>query len=234
MKQLNEIQISTLFDFTRSKYVRYIDVQHELVDHLATDIEIEMNTNPSLTFEKALQKVYAKFPISGFAKFVDESEKSMNRMWVKMILSQFSKFYCIPLFIVLATLTFVQYQLIIYFGVPMFYTLIILAIIIGYWSVWGLRSIIKTDGKNTDDKYLVVTIFKGWAMMFSLTPIFLGNMFDNPNWIRNDIGTMNIKVLLFAILISVSLIWSYMAYYRFPQLIKNILSQKYSHLKLKV
>lgn len=234
MTQLNETQISALFDFTRSKYVRYIDVQHELVDHLATDIETEMDNNPSLTFEKALQKVYAKFPISGFSNYVAQSEKAMNSMWLKMILSQFTKLYCIPLVIALATLAIIQYQLIILTGTPMFYILIVLAVVIGYWSIWGLRYIIKADKKNTDDKYLVVSIFKGSTMMFSITPVLISHIFDNTDWIRNNTETMNLKILIFTILISFSFIWSYMAYYRFPQLIKKVLSEKYAHLKLTV
>lgn len=79
-QQLNEQQIDHLFDFVGSKYVRYIDVQHELVDHLASAIEEEMEASGS-TFESALQSVYGRFPITGFASFVAEKEKGMRRYW---------------------------------------------------------------------------------------------------------------------------------------------------------
>jgi len=67
-------------------------VQHELVDHLASDIESEMNEDNTLSFESALSKVYSKFPISGFSKYVKQSESAMNTMWYKMILSEFTKY----------------------------------------------------------------------------------------------------------------------------------------------
>ncbi|MFZ1455121.1 MAG: hypothetical protein WAT46_03705 [Saprospiraceae bacterium] len=46
-KQLTMEQIETLFSFVKSKYVRYIDVQYELVDHLASAIEDEMQRIPN-------------------------------------------------------------------------------------------------------------------------------------------------------------------------------------------
>jgi hypothetical protein len=79
-KQLDTTQIDALFDFVRSKYVRYIDVQHELVDHLATAIEEEV-ADTDVSFETALNTVYGRFPITGFATFVSEKEKAMRRYW---------------------------------------------------------------------------------------------------------------------------------------------------------
>ena len=234
MTQLNENQISSLFEFVSSKYVRYIDVQHELVDHLATDIEVEMDANSTLSFDEALKNVYSKFPISGFSNYVRESEKAMKGMWRKMIFSQFTYFYGIPFLILLAILTFILFQFITFYGTPVFYTLIILALLFGYGSIWGLKSIVKGNEKNIDDKYLVVSIFKDWAMAFGLVPVLTSQFLCDFRWIHRITEEMTLQILFFSLIFSLSFIWSAMSYYRFPQLISSVLQDKYSHLKLSV
>lgn len=78
---LSHEEIQKLFDFTRKKYVRYIDVQVELVDHLASSIEELRSNDPSISFESALQKVYARFPITGFNNLIQEKAKALNAFW---------------------------------------------------------------------------------------------------------------------------------------------------------
>ncbi|MBK7635546.1 MAG: hypothetical protein IPJ13_15665 [Saprospiraceae bacterium] len=79
-------QIQSLFAFVKSKYVRYIDVQYELVDHLATAIEDEMQKDSKLSFEAALSKVYARFPITGFYQFYCIKSRQFRQLLVAAIL----------------------------------------------------------------------------------------------------------------------------------------------------
>lgn len=92
--QLSKEQIDQLFVFTKKKMVHWYDLQVEIVDHLAERIEEEMNANPKLNFEEALAKVYAGFGIFGFAKIVQEREKSLynlgKRNFFKKLLQQLS------------------------------------------------------------------------------------------------------------------------------------------------
>jgi hypothetical protein len=71
---LTAIQIETLFAFMEKKSVRYYDLQVELVDHLASSIEAQMEKNGTLTFDNALQKVYNDFVKSDFAHVVKEKQ----------------------------------------------------------------------------------------------------------------------------------------------------------------
>lgn len=91
---LSKDQIDLLFEFTRKKYVQHYDVQVELVDHLAATIEAAISENPTLSFENALQKVYAGFGIFGFAKVVQEKqqavEKLNSRLWRQAFVSYFT------------------------------------------------------------------------------------------------------------------------------------------------
>jgi hypothetical protein len=73
---LNSQQIDQLFGFCKKHYVHYYDVQVELVDHLANAVEEAMRQDESLSFEEALEKVYAGFGYAGFAHVVDAHIKS--------------------------------------------------------------------------------------------------------------------------------------------------------------
>ncbi len=93
---LGKNEIVKLFRFVQKKRVRYKDVQIELVDHLASAIETEMEADNNIVFEDALEKVYKGFGIYGFAKVVKVKEKSTRKMWRRRIWLHFKKFYQVP------------------------------------------------------------------------------------------------------------------------------------------
>jgi hypothetical protein len=76
---LNDEQIQELYNFCRKHYVSYYDVQAELVDHLASSVEEEMQQNNDLNFEKALEKVYLSFGINGFSTIEREKTESLTK-----------------------------------------------------------------------------------------------------------------------------------------------------------
>lgn len=234
MTQLTDTQITSLFDFARSKYVRYIDVQHEIVDHLATDIELEIDENPTLSFDDALSNVYAKFPISGFSNYVRESEKAMNKFWGKIILNQFTKYGRLPLIIMFTILVLLQYQMILHWEKPALYLLIILALATSLFAPSKLKTIINSDDQKEDDKYLVVTIIKSWAFSFTLGPIYFAWFFNDIDHFLISENSFSYVTVLFSVMLSIGFISSAMVYFRFPEIIRSVLNDKYAHLKLSV
>lgn len=90
---LSKKQIQSLFIFCEKHFVKYYDVQVELVDHLANAIELEMHNQPKLTFEKALEKVHQSFGVMGFAPLVAEkqnqAEKQSRKIFWKLLKAQF-------------------------------------------------------------------------------------------------------------------------------------------------
>ncbi len=52
--------------FTRQHYVEHYDLQTELVDHLANDIEKICEEQPNLSFEQAKTISFKKFGVFGF------------------------------------------------------------------------------------------------------------------------------------------------------------------------
>lgn len=76
---LTEEQINRLYKFCVQHYVRYYDVQIELVDHLANAIEARMEADKKLDFETALNSVYAGFGMMGFSKIVSQRTAAASK-----------------------------------------------------------------------------------------------------------------------------------------------------------
>ena len=82
-------------------------MQHEIVDHLASAIEDVQKADPALSFNKVLNQVYSKFPITGFAVMVLAKESELKRFWVKKFLSFMLSYMKLPKIIIAAFLIFI-------------------------------------------------------------------------------------------------------------------------------
>ncbi|MBC7653487.1 MAG: hypothetical protein H7098_03315 [Oligoflexus sp.] len=92
-KELTGEQIAQLFEFTRKHYVEFYDVQVELVDHLASSIETDLELNTASNFDIALSNVFGSFGIFGFGDVIEQKAKAVWRnqwkLWFKIFKSQF-------------------------------------------------------------------------------------------------------------------------------------------------
>jgi len=97
MKQtLTTQQIDELFAFCRRHYVQHYDVQTELVDHLANAIEEKMQQHTQLSFERALDEVYAGFGYKGFAGVVEAKMNAINKQSQRMRWYYFRSYFTWP------------------------------------------------------------------------------------------------------------------------------------------
>lgn len=94
--KLTEQNIGNLYKFTRQHYVEHYDVQTELVDHLANDIEQIWDKNPTLSFEQARDISFKKFGIFGFMDVVDQKIVQLNKKYFKLILSFVKQWFMLP------------------------------------------------------------------------------------------------------------------------------------------
>lgn len=94
--KLNKEQIDRLYEFTRQHYVKFYDLQTELVDHLANSIESQWHENPKLTFEDALQIEFKKFGIFGFSDVVEKRQIALNKKYNKIVWKHFKSFFTLP------------------------------------------------------------------------------------------------------------------------------------------
>ena len=94
--QLSQEHIDKLYAFTKKHGVKYYDLQTELVDHLANDIEEIWKLNPHLTFEQARYKATIKFGIYGFSGFVKERDKALSKKYWRLFRQNFKEYFTIP------------------------------------------------------------------------------------------------------------------------------------------
>ncbi len=106
---LTNEQVQYLHQFCVKHYVRYYDLQVELVDHLAEAIEAKLQANPSLDFDKALNEVYAGFGISGFAPVVAERMVALQKSGSKQWRKAFTSWFTVPRIIITAVIFLLLY-----------------------------------------------------------------------------------------------------------------------------
>ncbi|WP_299105458.1 hypothetical protein [uncultured Tenacibaculum sp.] len=94
--EFTEQHIEQLYRFTRQHYVEHYDVQTELVDHLANDIEQILENQPNLTFEQARDASFKKFGVFGFMNVVEEKQKQMGKQYFKLIFSFVQEWFQLP------------------------------------------------------------------------------------------------------------------------------------------
>ncbi|WP_196895562.1 hypothetical protein [Aureivirga marina] len=94
--KLTEKEIENLFEFTEKHYVEYYDLQLELVDHMANDIEQILEENPKLTFDEAREKAFKKFGVLGFSEIVEQRRKFMFKEYFKIASKVFFNHFKFP------------------------------------------------------------------------------------------------------------------------------------------
>jgi len=94
--KITEQHIEKLYQFTRQHYVEYYDLQTELVDHMANDIEAIWKEYPHLSFEEARDKAFKKFGIFGFMEVVEAREKAMHKRYFKLLLNYAKDWFKLP------------------------------------------------------------------------------------------------------------------------------------------
>jgi hypothetical protein len=94
--KLTQQHIENLYKFTRQHYVVHYDLQTELVDHLANDIETIWETKPNLSFEQARDISFKKFGVFGFMDVVSARQKAMSKRYMKLLWSFAKVWFTLP------------------------------------------------------------------------------------------------------------------------------------------
>ena len=245
--ELNKKQIEYLFKFVEDKGVKYYDVQHEIVDHLASSIEEEMTTNTNLTFEQSLDLVYGRYPITGFGQYTQELEKSLQIFWLRKLMSMFTVGYGVPLIGFVLTIFLIMYLSIGYFGIvatkSWFYFITgfaILALVL-FGKSFGKSSIemmlyfgyiITKDDLNK--RLLYYNVLKVFVCAIIFIPLVLSRFSYLFLWdsVTNAFNAGSSSVILYSLLGSVSLCFSAAIIFLFPNLLKDVIRNKYSHVAI--
>ena len=120
--KLTEHHINELYLFTWKHYVYHYDVQTELVDHLANDIERIWIASPKISFEEARDTSFKKFGVFGFMDVITAKQKQMNKRYWKIIW-RFVKEWFTPPKLLITVSIFISVYILLQFPISSYFIL---------------------------------------------------------------------------------------------------------------
>ena len=231
--KLTETHIQELYKFTRKHFVEHYDVQTELVDHLAYDIESIWIEKPKLTFEQARDESFKKFGVFGFMEVVEQKQNQMNKKYFKTILRFAKEWFRLPKIIFTTLIAFAFYSI---QEIPNAYNI--------YASVYVLIIFLETivliinkrksnkQFKETGKKWMFQNIIQINGIGTSALIIFYVFDFSMKNNAQDFLLMGDFKRILSALLISAVVILGYISLIVIPQKAEELLEETYPEYKL--
>lgn len=230
--KITESQIQNLYKFTRQHYVYHYDVQTELVDHLANDIEDIWKENPNLTFEQARDKSFKKFGVFGFMDVIEAKQKQMNKRYWKIIWRFVKEWFSIPkivitCFIFLLFFTILQNLIYLYFTLGITFLYII-------YDLFYLSRERKRNKKKIEKQE---KIFLLEAMIYETrnnsSSIGMLNVLNMSFIFRDYLGNLNMFwIAVIALFFTLATISFYINTRILPQKAEELLQETYPEYKL--
>ena len=227
MKKLNSEQIQQLYKFTRQHYVEYYDVQNELVDHLANDIEQIWQEQPNLPFEDAKTISFKKFGVFGFMDVVEALAKALNKKYWKLVLEIFKEFFNIPkitISITIFLILIVGFQLL--SSKIMFLSIGLGGLVVLLPKLYFLEKERKQRFKETNKKWLLEDYVFNIGGSLSIFNLFFQMVNFSPETASNTF------VLIAAIILTVFMLLIYITIFIIPAKVEEILKNQYPEYKL--
>lgn len=109
--KLNHEQIKIIRQFISKRGFTAIDLQLEILDHVACRLEEKMSANPSLGFSQALREAHYGFGVFGFSTMEDAMAKSLNKKYYGQIIQEGKKWVGFPSVILFAGFAFFLFNL---------------------------------------------------------------------------------------------------------------------------
>jgi hypothetical protein len=230
--KLTEKQIDELYKFTREHYVYHYDVQSELVDHLANDIESIWIDKPKLSFEDARNFSFKKFGIFGFMDVIEAKQKQMNKRYWKIILRFAKEWFTVPKIVITFSIFLLFFSVLqIQFSEYIFLATILVLISLEMIIVYKARKHHKEKEKKEDKIFLLEAMIG--TTKNSFTGFTLVNLFNIVNTTRFDFSALHIYwVLLISIILTLLCILFYVSNYVIPQKAEELLQETYPEYKL--
>ena len=230
--ELTKNQIDELYKFTRKHYVYHYDVQSELVDHLANDIENIWQETPNLSFEQARDKSFKKFGIFGFMDVVEKKQSQMTKKYYKIIFKFAKEWFRLPKIVLTLAMIFGFYKL---QNVESSYTIYLII----FFMVISAQLIgVFINSRKLNKKYLESG--KKWMFEDIISINGLGNtallifyVFDFPFRTSGDFLLMGeFRKFLSAFLITFVVLLGYITLVVVPKKAQQLLQEMYPEYKL--
>ena len=91
--KLSPSQIDTLKKLISFKGYPEIDLQYEILDHVACKVEVILEEKPDMSLEDAFQKVHSEFGIFGFSDLAESYTKSIEKRYRRFFWEEFKALF---------------------------------------------------------------------------------------------------------------------------------------------
>ena len=230
--KLTEIHIQELYTFTRKHFVYHYDVQTELVDHLANDIEEIWVTQQHLSFQEARDKSFKKFGIFGFMDVIDAKQKQMNKRYWKIIIRFVKEWFSVPK-VLTTSIVFLLFFIILKTPYSDYIFLGILFILGVFDLIKQLISRKKQKKKEqkTEKIFLLEAMIGGARNSF--TGLIFLNLFTFMNLTKISFSSLETYgIFIIAIVATLLCILFYVVNYVIPERAEALLIETYPEYKL--
>lgn len=229
--ELTKEQIQGLYKFTREHFVEHYDVQTELVDHLANDIEQIWKEKPQLTFREARDTSFKKFGVFGFMDILSEKQKFMEKKYWKIILQFVKYWFRFPKIIGTVAIFTCLFQLFrsniseyVFIGIISCYFLF------GFVKMVQLKRIFNKRKKALIKTWMLEDlIFKQGVGNAALVPLYTFQMFNQSTSLTN---VSIIWGILLALFYTAVFIIGYISLVVLPQKAEELLIETYPEYKM--
>jgi len=232
MKLIKE-QIQELYKFTRQHYVEHYDMQTELVDHLANNIEQIWQEQPNISFNRARDISFKKFGVFGFMDVVAERQKALGKKYWKLIWGFAKDWFKLPK-IILTAFIFIMFFTIcksIYGGYFLAGSLIVFCIY-GLIKAYTLNRTLKNRVKITGKKWMLEEmIFRTGMGSFFMIPLNFSH-FVRFTHIEETIIFSNWLAFIYASIFTFMIIVFYIGIEVLPKKAEELLQENYPEYKL--
>lgn len=226
--ELSQTHIEELYKFTRAHYVEHYDVQTELVDHLANDIEQIWSKQPKISFEEARDMSFQKFGIFGFMEVVEAKQKQLGKKYAKILWGFLKEWFSMPKLISTGILFYFFYSFLDFQTNAIFYIVVVLLLAI-IEAVLVTRLFIKAKQrfKEKKRKYMLEEII--FKTGFCNTILLFNFFFQFRNFTENITAVWGKCVI--AGLVTLAIIFSYITLIVIPQKAEELLEETYPEYK---
>lgn len=227
--KLTDQNIQDLYKFTRQHFVEHYDVQSELVDHLANDIEQIWEEKPNLSFREARDISFKKFGVFGFMNVVEEKQKQLGKKYHKILWRFTKEWFQLPKIIITLSIFLVFYFLLEFqIGRTIFLGLLLILGIGDLYLGYKLRKKTKERFVKTAKKWMLEDIMFNTA---SFSGVLLVSNFLQIASSVDDVSSIWMKGF-FSLLFTSAIIYSFVAIIIIPKKAEELLAENYPEYKI--
>lgn len=230
--ELTEKEIEELYKFTRKHYVIHYDLQTELVDHLANDIETIWLEKPNLSFREARDISFKKFGVFGFSDVVSQKEKQMTKKYWRILWRFVKEWFDIPKIIGTAAIFSLFFFLL---QIRAGSIILVTAFIIFCLSSIVFEIIIKYKVRSRKKKEQKIFLLEEMIHQTKggLIFVYLINIWNALNFLDIDFFSLSVYWIgLISFLLTLLSISFYVIHFTIPEKAEELLEEAYPEYKL--